>query len=272
MIMDLQLSRKTALVTGASSGIGEATARFLAGEGVQVGVHGRNEERTSQVVQAIRDGGGQAFPFMADLADDGAADRLADEVLRDMGGVDILICNAGGRAQLAPVGWEESSLENWRATFEMNVTYSVRLIQRLAPAMRSRGFGRIVLISSAAGLQPMGNQPDYGAAKAALASLAVSTSKWLRGSGVTVNAVSPGATMTAQLRKYLTKVAQQKGWEGSWEEIERRAATEMMKIPAGCFGQPEQVASLIAWLASPWAGFVTGANIHMDGGVIGTLT
>jgi NAD(P)-dependent dehydrogenase (short-subunit alcohol dehydrogenase family) len=138
--------------------------------------------------------------------------------------------------------------------------------------MRERGFGRIVLVSSAAGLQPMGNQPDYGAAKAALASLAVSTSKWLRGSGVTINAVSPGATMTGQLRKYLTRVAQEKGWQGSWDEIERRAATEMMKIPAGCFGQPDQVASLIAWLASPWAGFVTGANIHMDGGVIGTLT
>jgi NAD(P)-dependent dehydrogenase (short-subunit alcohol dehydrogenase family) len=270
--MDLQLSLKEALVTGASSGIGEATAKFLAGEGARVGVHGRNVERTDAVVRSIRDVGGEAFPFIADLAEEGAADSLANEVLRDMGGVDILVCNAGGRAQHAPVGWEESSLENWRATFEMNVNYSVRLIQRLAPAMRSRGFGRIVLVSSAAGLQPMGNQPDYGAAKAALVNLAVSTSKWLRGSGVTVNAVSPGATMTGQLRNYLTRVAQERGWEGSWDEIERRAATEVMKIPAGCFGQPEQVASLIAWLASPWAGFVTGANIHMDGGVIGTLT
>lgn len=270
--MDLQLSGKTALVTGASNGIGAATARFLAEEGGHVGVHGRNPERTATVVDGIRASGGVAVPLIAELAEDGAADLLADEVLKELGSVDILVCNAGGRAPLAPVGWEESSLANWRATFEINVSYSVRLIQRLAPAMRERGFGRIVLVSSAAGLQPMGNQPDYGAAKAALVSLAVSTSKWLRGSGVTVNAVSPGATLTGQLQNYLNRVAREKGWEGDANEIERRAATEMMKIPAGCFGRPEQVASLITWLASPWAAFVTGANIHMDGGVIGTMT
>ncbi|MDP3676325.1 MAG: SDR family oxidoreductase [Novosphingobium sp.] len=270
--MDLQLSGRKALVTGASNGIGAATARFLAQEGVAVAVHGRNPDRTAAVAAEIVDLGQRAVTVIGDLAEEGVVDRVADTVLKELGPVDILICNAGGRGPLSPVGWEESSLENWRATFEMNVHYSVRLIQRLAPAMREKGYGRIVLVSSAAGLQPMGNQPDYGAAKAALTNLAVSTSKWLRGSGVTVNAVSPGATMTDQLRRYLTRVARDKGWGDDWTEIERRAANEMMKIPAGCFGQPEQVASLIAWLASPWASFMTGANLHMDGGVVGTMT
>ncbi|MCK9541283.1 MAG: SDR family NAD(P)-dependent oxidoreductase [Novosphingobium sp.] len=270
--MNLQLSGRTALVTGGSNGIGAATARFLAAEGVAVGVHGRHAERTEGVVGEIRASGGAAHALSAELLDEAEVDRLADEALAVLGSVDILVCNAGGRAPLASLGWEESSLANWRATFEMNVHYSVRLIQRLAPAMRARGHGRIVLVSSAAGLQPMGNQPDYGAAKAALMSLAVSTSKWLRGTGVTINAVSPGATLTDQLRGYLMKIAPEKGWGNDWAEIERRAANEMMKIPAGCFGRPEQVASLIGWLASPWASFVTGADIHMDGGVIGTLT
>ena len=270
--MDLQLSGKTALVTGASNGIGAATARFLAAEGVSVGVHGRDPGRTAAVAEDLRAAGVAAHGFTADLAQDGEADRLADEALAALGQVDILVCNAGGRAQLAPVGWEESSLENWRATFESNLAYSVRLIQRLAPAMRERGWGRIVLVSSAAGLQPMGNQPDYGAVKAGMVSLAVSTSKWLRGSGVTCNAVSPGATLTDQLRTYLGRIAPAKGWGDDWDEIERRAANEMMKIPAGRFGRPEQIASMIAWLASPWGGCVTGTNIHMDGGVIGTVT
>jgi 3-oxoacyl-[acyl-carrier protein] reductase len=271
-MMDLQLSGRSALVTGASNGIGAATARFLAQEGVAIAVHGRNPERTAAVAGDIVEMGQRAVTLTGDLAEEGVADRVADTALDQLGAIDILVCNAGGRAQLSPVGWEESSLDNWRTTFEMNVNYSVRLIQRLAPAMRDRGHGRIILISSAAGLQPMGNQPDYGAAKAALSNLAVSTSKWLRGSGVTVNAISPGATMTDQLRRYLTRVAKEKGWGDDWAEIERRAANEMMKIPAGCFGQPAQVASLIAWLASPWASFMTGANLHMDGGVIGTMT
>lgn len=270
--MDLKLTGKTALVTGASNGIGAATARMLAGEGVTVGVHGRDAGRIAAVVDEIRSAGGKAHPLCADLSNEAEVQRLADNALESLGQVDILVCNAGGRASLAPVGWEESHHANWRATFDMNVAYSVELIRRFAPAMRERGHGRIVLVSSAAGLQPMGNQPDYGAAKAALVSLAVSTSKWLRGCGVTVNAVSPGATMTDQLRGYLLRVAEQKGWGDDWAEIERRAASEMMKIPAGCFGQPEEVASLIAWIASPWSAFMTGANLHIDGGVIGTVT
>lgn len=270
--MDLKLNGKTALVTGASNGIGAATARLLASEGVTVGVHGRDAGRIEGVVQDIRGAGGDAYPLRADIADEVEVQHLAEAAEAKLGKVDILVCNAGGRASLAPMGWEESHQANWRATFDINVAYSVELIRRLAPGMRKRGHGRIVLVSSAAGLQPMGNQPDYGAAKAAMVSLAVSTSKWLRGCGVTVNAVSPGATMTDQLRGYLRRVAEQKGWGDDWAEIERRAASEMMKIPAGCFGQPEEIASLIAWIASPWSAFMTGANLHIDGGVIGTVT
>jgi NAD(P)-dependent dehydrogenase (short-subunit alcohol dehydrogenase family) len=270
--MELGLAGRRALVTGASNGIGAATARLLAAEGVMVGVHGRDEERIAAVVAEIRDAGGIAEPLRAELARAEQTRALAAEAQEKLGPIDILVCNAGGRAQHSPVGWAESSAENWQATWDMNVGYSVELIRNLAPGMRERRHGRIVLVSSAAGLQPMGNQPDYGAAKAALVSLAVSTSKWLRGCGVTVNAVSPGATLTDQLRRYLLKVAADKGWGEDWAEIERRAAGEMMKIPAGCFGRPEQVASLIAWLASPLGAFMTGANLHIDGGVIGTVT
>lgn len=270
--MDLQLNGRTALVTGASNGIGAATARLLASEGVTVGVHGRNRERIDAVVAEIRNTGRSAEPLSADLSVEAEWDVLAEAAEAALGQVDILVCNAGGRARLAPIGHAETTIENWRATFDTNITYSARLVQLFGPKMQERGHGRIILISSAAGLQPMGNQPDYGAAKAAVTSLAVSASKWLRGNDVTVNAISPGATMTAQLERYMTTVAEKKGWEGDLNTIERRIATEMMKIPVGRVGRTEEIAGMVAYLASPWAGFITGANIHIDGGVIGTVT
>jgi NAD(P)-dependent dehydrogenase (short-subunit alcohol dehydrogenase family) len=270
--MDLHLQGRTALITGASNGIGAEAARLLASEGVTVGVHGRNRERIDAVVAEIRAGGGTAEPLSADLSIDTEWDALADAANSALGQVDILVCNAGGRARLAPIGHAETTIENWRATFDTNITYAARLVQLLGPGMQERGYGRIILISSAAAQQPMGNQPDYGAAKAAVASLAVSASKWLRGKGVTVNAISPGAVLTPQLERYMTTVAEKKDWKGSLEEVERRIATGMMKIPVGRVGRTSEIAGMIAYLASPWADFITGANVHIDGGVIGTVT
>ena len=198
-------------------------------------------------------------------------EALADAALAALGEIDILVCNAGGRAA-AQIGWQETTMEDYRECFQINAGYSVQLIKRLAPLMRERGFGRIILISSAAALQPMGNQPDYGAAKAAMVSIAVSTSKWLRGTGVTVNAISPGAVLTDKLRGYLGKVGKQKGWPEDWDTIEKNAALSMMKIPVGRVGRIDDIASMVAYLASPWAGFIHGANLHINGGVIGTVT
>ena len=269
--MDMGLKGRRALVTGASDGIGAATARLLAAEGAIVGVHGRNAERIAAVVAEIRAAGGEAHPVVGDLIDEAAVEALADQALAALGTIDILVLNAGGSAA-ETLGWEEASLDDDRNTFQLNVGSAVQLIKRLAPPMRKRGYGRIVLISSAAGLQPMGNQPDYGAAKAAMVSLTVSTSKWLRGAGVTINAISPGAVLTSGLRGYLTGVGKQRGWPEDWDTIEQTAAKTMMKIPVGRVGRVDDIASMVAYLASPWAGFIHGANIHIDGGVIGTLT
>jgi NAD(P)-dependent dehydrogenase (short-subunit alcohol dehydrogenase family) len=269
--MDLQLTGRRALVTGASDGIGAGTARLLAIEGAIVAVHGRNAEKTRAVVQSIVDAGGAAYPVVGDVGDPQAVEAIADAALAALGAVDILVCNAGGRYRPEP-GFEDTELEDYQASFQMNAGYSVQLIKRLAPAMREQRFGRIVLIASAAAIQPMGHQPDYGIAKSAMVSLAVSASKWLRNCGVTVNAISPGAVLTDQLRGYLEQVGQRKGWPEDWETVEKNAAQQMMKIPAGRVGRVEDIASMIAYLASPWAGFVHGANIHIDGGVVGTMT
>ncbi|MBB3860915.1 NAD(P)-dependent dehydrogenase (short-subunit alcohol dehydrogenase family) [Novosphingobium hassiacum] len=269
--MDLQLSGRRALVTGASDGIGASTARFLAAEGATVAVHGRSAEKVAAVVASIVADGGVAHPVTGDVGIEADVEAVAKAASSALGAVDILVCNAGGRARAEP-GYADTTADDYRASFQLNAGYSAQLINRLAPAMREQGYGRIILVASAAATQPMGHQPDYGMAKAAMVNLAVSTSKWLRGCGVTVNAISPGAVLTSQLRDYLERTGLRKGWPADWETIEKTAAETMLKIPVGRVGRVEEIASMIAYLASPWAGFVNGANIHVDGGVIGTMT
>jgi NAD(P)-dependent dehydrogenase (short-subunit alcohol dehydrogenase family) len=138
--------------------------------------------------------------------------------------------------------------------------------------MRECNFGRIVLISSAAALEPQEVQPDYGAAKAAMVNLVVSTSKWLRNSGVTINAISPGAVLTPALESFLQSVAARKGWSGDADAIEKTAAKSMFRIPVGRGGRADDIAGMVAYLSSSWAGYIHGANIHINGGVVGTFT
>jgi NAD(P)-dependent dehydrogenase (short-subunit alcohol dehydrogenase family) len=192
--------------------------------------------------------------------------------------VDILVLNAGGGARggdgdpALKGKWEGDSHGDFVATFQLNVFSSATLLQRLAPGMKERGFGRIVLISSAAGLDPQANQPAYGAAKGAMLNLTVSTAKWLAGSGVTINAVAPGAIMTKMTRSFIERTAERRGWEGDFEQLEQQAVKQMMRIPVGRVGRPEEVAGLVGYLVSQYGGFVHGANIRIDGGVIGTVS
>lgn len=270
--MDLGLKNKRVLVTGASDGIGAATAQLMAAEGAIVGVHGRNEARIHAVVEKILNEGGAAYPLQADICDINAVDALADAAVANLGQVDILVCNAGGASRTDAPGWNDYNLDDYVRTFQFNVVSSVQLIKRFAPAMRERGFGRIILISSAAALEPQQGQPDYGAAKAAMINLVVSTSKWLGDSGVTINAVSPGAVLTPQLQGFLQNVAERRGWTGDAAAIEKNAAKSMFRIPVGRVGRADEIAGMVAYLSSSWAGYIHGANIHMDGGVIGTFT
>src|SRR5690606_8207169 len=236
--MELGLSGKTALVTGASAGLGEAAAKLLAAEGVAVAIQGRNAERTHRVVEAIERAGGTAYAFLADLTKPSDVDKLANDALSALGRVDILVANAGGRTRQEMTTWDQTTIDDYMSAMQLNFFSTARLIQLLAPGMKERRFGRIIAISSAAGLDPIPGQPDYGAAKAALISLVVSTSKWLKNCGVTINAVSPGAILTDALKTYLTNTAQQRDWQGDLGTFEARAVKEMFRIPVGRVGRP----------------------------------
>ncbi|MBP2708248.1 SDR family NAD(P)-dependent oxidoreductase [Microbispora sp. RL4-1S] len=262
--MDLQLNGKRALVTGSSSGLGEATVRALAAEGVAVVVHGRDERRSHAVAASIRANGGKADVAIGDLTGDEGADAVVSAALAG-GPVDILVNNAGSYKHLS---WADATPETWRDTYEGNVVSGVRMIQRLVPLMRERGWGRVITIGGGLAVQPMYQHPQYNATLAARHNLEVSLARELRGTGVTSNVVAPGAILVDAVRDLLTEIAPAHGWGETWAQIERDATRELVPNDVERLGRPEEIASAVAFLASPLSGYISGAVLRVDGGHI----
>ncbi|OCB50161.1 short-chain dehydrogenase [Mycobacterium vulneris] len=259
--MDLGLSDKRALVTGSSTGLGQSIAETLAAEGVFVVVHGRDASRTQAVADGIRAGGGDAVSVTGDLATDAGADAVAATA----GDVDILINNAGYYDGL---GWSELTAELWAQIYQVNVVSGVRMIERLVPGMRRRGWGRVIQIGGGLAIQPAAMQPHYNATLAARHNLTVSLARELSGTGITSNTVAPGAILTEPVRDMAFRAAAEHGWGPAWEDIEKAAATEWFPNDIGRFGRPEEIASAVAFLASVHAGYISGADLRVDGGTI----
>ena len=268
--MDLKLEGKRALVTGSSSGIGIGIARRLAAEGARVVVHGRDPERVQSVTRAINDDGGRASAVVADLATDAGAARVAADALAALGGIDILVNNAASVVGPPNGAWLEASADDWAATYHTTVLSAVRLIQALTPGMKARGWGRIIQISSTGAAFPTATNPQQFAAKAGLSNLTVGLTKALIGTGITVNTVSPGPIMTPAFKSYLLIKGKQAGWGEDWEVIQRKEA-ELRNLPAGRFGDIDDIGSAVAYIASPLAGFICGANLRIDGGWVGVV-
>lgn len=279
--MDLNLEGKRALVTGSSSGIGEGIAHVLAREGATVVVHGRNEARCRQVAADIAAAGGSVSFVLGELTDEATCARVADELTGRLGGIDILVNNAGGRAsshrtdgQGGPMNppWLETPWSDWSWTFEQNVGAAVRLIQKLVPGMKGRGFGRIVNIASAAATQAEPDLAEYQAVKAAMVNMTASLARTLAGTGVTVNTVTPGIIMSPAVKIAFTAMATSQGWPvDDWREVERRFTSQVFVNSAGRFGDPEDIGRMVALLASPLSGYMTGANYRVDGGQIRSI-
>lgn len=236
----LDLQGQTALVTGATSGIGRAVALQLAHDGAEVIVHGRDAARGNETVQEITSAGGQARFIAADLGDPADTRRLAEEA----GDVDILVNNAGFSAW-GPTA--EFDVDTFDALFASNVRAPFLLVGALAPGMVARGKGSIINISSMAGEIGMVGGAAYGATKASLSSMTKSWAAELSPSGVRVNAVAPGPVYTRPEARDLFNTL---------------GATTPLKRAA----EPAEIAEVVAFLASPRASYVTGAIVAADGG------
>ena len=240
---------KTALVTGAAKGIGRAIAIALARDGFCVAVHYRASQAAAEAtVAAIRQAGGAAEAFCADLADPQQADALVKAVEQKLGPVHTLVSNAGLlRSQLIAF----TTLAEWREVMAANLDAAFLLTKAVARPMARQKAGRIIYISSDAGLLGDLMRAAYSASKAGLFGLAKTAARELAASTVTVNAVAPGiitTDMTADIP-------------------ETRRARQLASIPLGRFGAPEEVAGAVRFLASDAAGWITGQTLCVDGGL-----
>ena len=238
-----------ALVTGASRGIGHASCLALARAGLSIAVGFRSDpEGAEEAVAKATAEGVQALAVSVDVRDEGSVDEAFKRIERELGPVRVVVNNAGFTRDGLAVKY---SIESWDATLDTNLRGAFLCSRRALAAMLRAKWGRIINVASAAALRGNAGQAAYSASKAGLVGMTKALAREVGGRGITVNAVCPGFVATR-----LT--------EPQGEEIRKRYV-EM--TPAGRFGTPEEVASVIAFLAGPEASYVNGATIAIDGGL-----
>jgi len=258
--MDLKLNDKTALVTGATAGIGLEIARTLAAEGAKVFVTGRSQDKLDKAVASI---GGKVEGVLADAATaEGAA-----AILKAVPSVDILVNNLGIYEMKA---FADIADEDWLHLFEVNVMSGVRLSRGYFPGMLERNWGRVIFISSESGLAIPGEMVHYGMTKSAQLAVARGMAQQTKGTGVTVNSVLPGPTRAEAIADFLKSVSSNP--EGTTAEHEaeffakHRSSSLLQRMI-----EPQEIASLVAYVASPLSAATNGASLKAEGGLVTTI-
>ena len=262
--MDLGLSGRVCVVTGASSGIGLATARALCAEKASVLLVARTPEPLARALEECRAAGGSAASLACDVTDPDAGERMLAAARAELGEPDVLVNNAG------TARWrdlDDVPDEDWRAAWELNVMAAHRAMRALVPGMRERGWGRVVNVASTAGKRPSANMPEYSVAKAAQLSLSRLWADRCAPDGVLVNAVCPGPTKS-ELWVGEGGLADQSaalsGLTGPEEAIAKSGAGR----PIGRMAEPGEIAAAIVFLCSERASYVAGAAWSVDGGTV----
>lgn len=251
MTSPFDLTGKTALVTGASRGIGRAIAMGLAGAGAQVIINGRDATTLDVVREEIEATGGSAVVSPADVTDPDAVHALIGAAVETLGSIDIVVNNAGGTAFMVPFG--QLRFDGWTKVMRLNTESVVHVCQAVAPHLLAQGSGSVINVSSVAALGGTPGLSPYGASKAAVLSLTRSLAMEWAAAGVRVNALCPGWTAT-DLNRDL--------WQNA-----RTSAAMTTTIPMGRWGRAEEMAGAAVFLASEASSYLTGQAIVVDGGL-----
>ncbi len=243
--MDLGISGRTALVTGASAGLGLACAQALAAEGVRVAVASRSADKLAAAVATLD---GDPVMLTVDLSDPASVDALVDDATEALGHVDILIANGGGPP---PGNFASTDVDAYPAALQLNLLSMVALAKAFVPPMQERGWGRVVAVTSAAVRQPMDYLILSNTARSGLTAFLKTTATEVAGDGVTVNTVQPGVHATDRLTQLYDDL----------DEVARSVPTQRLGDP-GDFGR------IVAFLCSESARSITGASVPVDGGAI----
>ena len=259
--MDLQLKGKLALVTGSTAGIGRAIAATLGAEGARVIVNGRKAEAAqAAAAELAKETGGSFLAFGGDLSLAVEAER----VVRDNPGIQILVNNLG---IFEPKPFEEIPDEDWRRFFEVNVLSGARLSRLVLPAMKKANWGRILFISSESAVQIPAEMIHYGMTKAAQIAVARGIAESVAGTGITVNSVLPGPTKSRGVGDFVEALAAEQGKSGAEFEKEFFASVRPTSLIKR-FASTQEVAAMVAYVASPLASATTGAALRVDGGTV----
>lgn len=258
--MDLGLSGSSVLITGSYRGTGLIMARAFLAEGAEVWVHGLEAGQAEAAVGEL--GGG--IPVTGDIRSETGSEALVEALAGRT--PDVLVNNYGAAERGS---WVGSDSDDWIAAYQLNVLSATRLINHCLPGMREADRARIINLGTVGSTRPNARNPQYYAAKGALATMTVSLAKEVAGTNIRVNLVSPGMILTPEVQAAYMAQAERKGWGRTWEEVEAHVAQD---IPIRRIVTREEVAALVVFLASPLADGIHGQNIRVDGGGLDILT
>jgi 3-oxoacyl-[acyl-carrier protein] reductase len=261
--VNLGLDGKTALVVGGGGGLGSAVTRALAREGARVAVAGRDQGSPGRTVEAITAEGGEAFAVHLDLTDLASLDAALASIRARIGEVLILFNNSGGPPPTTAAG---QPVEVWREQFESMVLGVIALTDRVLPAMRRRRWGRIVTTTSSGVVAPAPNLALSNALRLSLVGWSKTLAAEVAADGITVNVVIPGRIATGRVRALDEARAQREG-----STVESIVASSIATIPARRYGDPDEFAAAVAFLAGEPASYITGASLRVDGGQIPSI-